>query len=53
MNFALTDEQKMIVEVTRNFVEKELIPHEDVVEKANAVSPELAEQIRQKPQTHH
>ena len=48
MNFALTDEQKMIVEVTRNFVEKELIPHEDDVEKNNAVSPELAEQIRQK-----
>ena len=48
MNFALNDEQKMIVEVTRNFVEKELIPHEDVVEKNNAVSDELAEQIRQK-----
>ena len=48
MNFALNDEQQMIVEVTRNFVEKELIPHEDAVEKANAVSPELANQIRQK-----
>lgn len=48
MNFTLSDEQRMIVEVTRSFVENELIPHEDAVEKANAVAPNLAEQIRQK-----
>ena len=28
MDFALTDEQRSIVEVTRSFVEKELYPHE-------------------------
>jgi acyl-CoA dehydrogenase len=28
MHFALTDEQRMIVETTRAFVETELYPHE-------------------------
>ncbi|MEM7113775.1 MAG: acyl-CoA dehydrogenase family protein [Chloroflexota bacterium] len=46
MHLNLTDEQRMIVEATRAFVEKELIPYEEEVEKANAVRPELAEQIR-------
>jgi acyl-CoA dehydrogenase len=33
MDFGLTEEQKMIVETTRAFVETELYPHEQEVER--------------------
>ncbi|MCB9136028.1 MAG: acyl-CoA dehydrogenase family protein, partial [Anaerolineales bacterium] len=46
MNLTLTDEQKMIVKTVRTFVEKELIPYEDEVERAGEVRPELQKQIR-------
>lgn len=46
MEFALTDEQQLIVEVTRDFTEKELLPYEDRVERTGRVPPELVEQIR-------
>ena len=36
MNFELTDEQQAIVDTTRTFTEKELIPHEELVEKLEA-----------------
>src|SRR3954447_10567164 len=45
MDFSLTDEQRSIVEVTWSFVEKELYPHEEEVERTGTVPPELAEQI--------
>lgn len=48
MNFGLTEEQKMIVQTTRAFVEKELYPYEEEVERADAVRPELRQQIIQK-----
>ena len=32
MDFALTQEQEMIVDTTRQFTERELIPHEEKVE---------------------
>ena len=32
MDFALTDEQQLIVKTTREFVEHELYPHEALVE---------------------
>ena len=32
MNFALTEEQQMIVKATRDFVREELMPHEQEVE---------------------
>lgn len=48
MNFNFTDEQRMIVDTTKAFVENELMPYEDEVEKNNAVSPELAQQIRER-----
>lgn len=47
MDFALTTEQTMLVEMVRTFVEKELIPHEDEVEKTDAISPEIAKRVRQ------
>ncbi|MCB8963117.1 MAG: acyl-CoA dehydrogenase family protein [Ardenticatenales bacterium] len=46
MNLAPTDEQQMIIDTTRAFVEKELLPHEEEVERTNAVRPELGRQIR-------
>ena len=47
MDFGLTDEQRSIVEVTRAFVERELLPHEEEVERTGVVRPELAERIKQ------
>src|SRR3954465_7672357 len=48
MDFGLTDEQRSIVEVTRAFVERELLPHEEEVERTGVLRPELAAEIRQK-----
>lgn len=45
MNFGLTDEHKMIVQTVRAFVEKELCPYEDEVERTGEVRPELRQQI--------
>lgn len=46
MEFDITDEQRMIVDVTRSFVDNELLPYEEEVEQADRVRPELADQIR-------
>src|SRR5687768_12646937 len=48
MDFSLTDEQRSIVEVTRSFVERELHPHEEEVERTGVVRTDLAEQIKQR-----
>lgn len=48
MDFELTAEQRLIVETVRAFVEQELYPHEDEVERLDQVPPELAESIRGK-----
>lgn len=45
MNFDLTEEQQMLVETARRFVEEELYPHEKEVEQTNNVTPELRQQI--------
>jgi len=50
MDFGLSDEQRMIVETVRAFVEREIYPHEAEVERLGAVPPELAEEIRRKTQ---
>ena len=41
MDFALTDEQEMIVDTIRTFVDRELVPHEDDVERLGEVPPDL------------
>ncbi len=46
MHFALTQEQEMLVETVRKFVEAELYPHEDLVEKTDDIPNDLAAQIR-------
>lgn len=48
MEFALSDEQRMIVDVVRAFVDRELVPHEREVEESGEVRPELAAQIKQR-----
>jgi len=48
MNFALTEEQALIVATVRAFVEKELMPYEGEVEKSGAVRPELLAQIKRR-----
>src|SRR5712672_2790257 len=46
MDFGLNEEHRAIVATTRDFVRRELVPHEDLVERLDAVPPELAAQIR-------
>ena len=48
MDFGLTTEQQMVVDTVRGFVEKELYPHEDEVERAGQVPPGLGEAIKRK-----
>jgi acyl-CoA dehydrogenase len=48
MNFELTDEQQMIVDTVRTFVENELYPHEEEVERTGVVPRELGQEIAQK-----
>jgi len=48
MNFELTDEQQMIVDTVRAFVENELYPHEQEVERTGVVPKELGHEIAQK-----
>lgn len=48
MNFELTDEQQMIVDTVRTFVENELYPHEEEVERTGIVPKELGQEIAQK-----
>ena len=48
MNFGLTEEQQMIVEATRAFVENELYPHEAEVERTGVLREELRKEIAAK-----
>ncbi|TKZ17229.1 acyl-CoA dehydrogenase [Shimia litoralis] len=48
MQFGLTDEQDMIVSTVRSFVENEIYPHEDLVERTGEVPAEIADRIKQK-----
>src|SRR5690606_28975745 len=48
MNFGFSDEQKLIIETTRSFVEHELFPHEAEVERTGTVRRELIEELKAK-----
>ena len=48
MDFVLSEEQTLIIETVRRFVDEELVPYEDEVEADNAVRPELIEQIHRR-----
>jgi acyl-CoA dehydrogenase len=48
MHFGLTDEQQMIVDTVRTFVENEIYPHEDLVERTGEVPKDIADEIKRK-----
>jgi acyl-CoA dehydrogenase len=48
MNFGLTDEQRLIVETTRAFVENELYPHEAEVERTGVLRMDLVRELQAK-----
>jgi acyl-CoA dehydrogenase len=48
MNFNLTEEQQMIVDTTRAFVENELYPHEAEVERTGKLRRDLYEELKAK-----
>ena len=48
MDFALTTEQQLVVDTVRAFVERELYPHEQEVERSGVVPPELGDAIKRK-----
>lgn len=48
MEFSISDEQQMVVDTVRSFVEKELTPYEDEVERTGQVPDSLVEQIKQR-----
>ncbi|MGE3229308.1 MAG: acyl-CoA dehydrogenase family protein [Hyphomicrobium sp.] len=48
MDFALSEEQEMIVATTRSFVENELYPHEAELEETGVLRPELRDALKAK-----
>lgn len=48
MNFSLSEEQNLIVDTVRQFVEREIYPHEDEVERTGEVKSEIASSIKHK-----
>jgi len=48
MIYGLTDENTMIADTVRAFVEKEIYPHEKLVEQTGSVPHEIAQDIKQK-----
>ena len=48
MIYGQTDEQLMIADTVRSFVEKEIYPHEELVERTGEVPAEIAQEIKQK-----
>ncbi len=48
MYFQLTDEQRMILDSLRGFMEQEIFPHEAVADRAGQLAPEIGERIKRK-----
>lgn len=48
MQYGLTSEQELIVDTVRSFVENEVYPHEDLVERTGEVPDEIAQEIKRK-----
>lgn len=48
MDFRLTEEQRMIVDTTREFVVNELYPHEAEIEETGILRPELRDELKRK-----
>jgi len=50
MHFELSHEHTMLVDTVRAFVETELYPHEELVERSDEIPPDLAAEIQAKAQ---
>ncbi len=48
MDFSLSDEQRLIVKTTRDFVTHELMPHEKEIEETGVLRPELHKALKAK-----
>ena len=48
MDFSLSEEQQLIIKSTRDFVDKELMPHEDAVERSGELSEQLYQSLKHK-----
>jgi acyl-CoA dehydrogenase len=48
MQFSLTEEQQLIVKTTRDFVQQELLPHEQEVEETGRLREELLRELKAK-----
>ena len=48
MIYGLSDESQMIADTVRSFVEKEIYPYEDLVERTGEVPAEIAQDIKKK-----
>jgi acyl-CoA dehydrogenase len=48
MDFALTEEQQLIIKTTRDFVRQELVPHEREVEDSGVLREELRQRLKAK-----
>lgn len=48
MDFQLSDEQRMIIDTTKAFVENELYPHENEIEQTGILRPDLKQEIKRK-----
>ena len=48
MDFALTEEQQLIIKTTRDFVRAELVPHEQEVEDTGVLREELLRELKAK-----
>ena len=48
MRYGLSAEQDMIAQTVRSFVEKEIYPHEELVERTGEVPNEIAQHIKEK-----
>ena len=48
IEFTLSEEQQMLVDTTRAFVEKEMMPHEETLERSNETPSELAADLKRK-----
>ncbi len=46
--YGLADEHTMIADTVRTFVEKEIFPHEELVERTGEVPAEIAAEIQRK-----
>ena len=48
MNFSLTEEQRLIIDTTRAFVENELYPHESSIERSGVLDMDLVREVQKK-----